>query len=273
MDRLDALLSRFAVSARLFHSGPLCGVTDFTPSDERGQLHLVQQGEVQVSHGRRQHIAVREPSLVFYPRPLAHRFVTDPEHGAQMACAHVAFRAGAIDPVARALPPVVVMPLARLGDARALLDLLFAEAFDARCGRQAVVDRLFEVVLIHVLRALMADGAVDQGLLAGLAHPQLARALVALHESPAEPWTLERLAAAAGLSRSRFAAIFRDTVGATPGDYLAGWRICLAQDLLRRGQPLKAIAPQVGYAGVAALSRAFRGVSGQSPRAWKRALD
>lgn len=73
----------------------------------------------------------------------------------------------------------------------------------------------------------------------------------------------------AGLSRSVFATTFRETVGTTPGQYLQGWRVRLAQKALLRGRPLKVIATEVGYGSEAALSRAFKAQSGQSPRKWK----
>lgn len=93
VDRLDALLQRFSLSARMFHSGALCGVTDFA-AGATGMLHLVSRGTVEVHHGARRMRRIAVPSLVFYPRPHAHRFVTDPAEGAEMACAHVAFDAG-----------------------------------------------------------------------------------------------------------------------------------------------------------------------------------
>jgi AraC-like DNA-binding protein len=94
-----------------------------------------------------------------------------------------------------------------------------------------------------------------------------------MHERPAQAWTLESLATEAGMSRSVFAASFRDTVGATPGDYLARWRVGLAQQALRRGRPLKLVADEVGYGSEAALSRAFKTWVGHSPRDWRRTLD
>ena len=268
-DRLDALLRRFSVTAHMFHAGALCGVNDFAEQAGLGQLHLVRRGPVEVRHAGAAPLLVQEPSVLFYPRPLAHRFDTDPQRGADMACAHVRFNAGSAHPLAAALPAFVCLPLRTLPDSAPVLEALFDEAFQPRCGRQAVVDRLFEVVLIRILRRLLQTGRADVGLLAGLAHPQLARALVAVHERPAQAWTLDGLATTAGLSRSAFAALFRSTVGCTPGDYVARWRVGLAQDWLRRGRALKWIAGEVGYGSEAALSRAFKSHCGQSPREWR----
>lgn len=267
VDRLQSLLERFSVSARMFHSGPLCGINDFD-ANGYGQLHLVRRGPLQVLHaghdGR-----VTEPSLLFYPRPLAHRFVSDAKEGADMACANLAFGGGGHDPVSRALPAFVCLPLAELRGAGAVLDLLFEEAFTRRCGRQAVVDRLFEIVLVLVLRHLLDSGHITAGPLAGLGHAQLAKALTALHERPAQAWTLEAMAVVAGMSRSRFAEVFTQIVGQPPASYLAHYRITLAQDALRRGGWLERIAQEVGYGSAAALSRAFAAACGSSPAQWR----
>ncbi|KAA2285081.1 AraC family transcriptional regulator [Arenimonas fontis] len=268
LDRLQALLQRFTVSARMFHSGPLCGLHDFGDNG-LGQLHLLKRGPIEVRHAG-EHLVVEEPSLLFYPRPLPHRFVSDPDTGADLACANLAFGPGRDNPLARALPHFLRLPLAELSSARAVLELLFEEAFTQRCGRQAVVDRLFEVVLVLLLRYLLDSGRLQGGPLAGLGHPMLAKALVAMHERPAGPWTLDSLARVAGMSRSRFAEVFAQVVGQPPARYLTGFRIALAQDALRRGEPLERIAEQVGYGSSAALSRAFSAECGLSPRQWRR---
>mgnify|MGYP000541201973 CR=1 FL=1 len=116
-DRLEALLSRFRVSARLFHSGPLCGVNDFAPEQGRGQLHLLGGGELRVEHPDGSALAVGEPSLLFYPRPHAHRFISDDTRGADMACAFIEFGDGARNPLTAALPAFVVLPLSALDGA------------------------------------------------------------------------------------------------------------------------------------------------------------
>jgi len=270
-DRLAALIAHFPVAARVFNAGPLCGINTLEEDGVHGQLHLVRAGPLEVVHGR-QSLHIERPSLLLYPRPLTHRFVTDPVRGADMVCAHLTFEGGAGNPIAAALPPVVCLPLEELGGAAPVLGLLFEEAFEQRCGRVALVERLLEVVMIQVLRHLMESGQVQGGMLSGLSHPRLRGALVALHESPASDWTLDALAREAGMSRSVFAAAFRETVGTTPGQYLQNWRIALAQQALRRGRPLKVVAADVGYGSETALSRAFKARTGQSPRAWRNAL-
>ncbi len=269
VDRLEVLLDRFPVSAQVFHAGPLCGINTLEGDDGCGQLHLVQRGPLEVSHAGTT-VRVGEPSLLLYPRPLAHRFSADPERGADVACANLRFEGGVQNPVAAALPAFACLPLAALQGAAPVLALLFEEAFERRCGRQAMVDRLFEVVMIQLLRHLMESGEVRGGLLSGLSHPRLRNAIVAMHESPARDWTLEDLAGVAGMSRSVFAAAFREALGTPPGQYLQGWRVGLAQQALRRGRPLKVVAGEVGYGSEAALSRAFKAHSGLSPRAWKQ---
>lgn len=277
VDRLQGLLSRFSVSARLFHSGPLCGINDFADNG-LGQLHLVRRGPLEVHHAG-EVVHVTEPSLLFYPRPLAHRFISDATVGADMACANLAFGGAAsagvamagTHPIARSLPRFVHLPLAALPGAAPVLDLLFDEAFAQRCGRQIVVDRLFDAVVVLLLRHLLDSGHITDGPLAGLGHPQLAKAIVAMHDEPATPWTLETLAARAGMSRSRFAEVFSQVVGETPAAYLAQYRITLAQQALLRGEGLERIAQQVGYGSAAALSRAITTICGMSPRKWLNA--
>jgi AraC-like DNA-binding protein len=268
-DRLQALLAHFAVHARTFQAGTLCGINALDGSGADGQLHLIRSGEVEVRHAGGTPLHVREPSLLLYPRPMAHRFITDAERGADFVCANLSFEGGAANPIASALPAVVCMPLKQLQGSEAVLELLFIEAVAQYCGRQAMLDRLFEVVLIQVLRQLMEQGQTQVGMLAGLAHRQLRLAIVKMHEEPQKEWSLEDLAAVSGMSRSAFASGFRDAVGLTPGAYLQRWRVGLAQKSLLKGKSLKLIAQDVGYGSEAALSRAFKAQSGKSPREWR----
>ncbi|WP_313067787.1 helix-turn-helix transcriptional regulator, partial [Achromobacter animicus] len=79
---------------------------------------------------------------------------------------------------------------------------------------------------------------------------------------------LAALAGRAGMSRSAFGAAFKHVVGQPPADYLADWRLTLAQSRLREGIAVKTIAAELGYANASALSRIFSQKLGASPRQW-----
>lgn len=268
VDRLAALLGHFSMGARTFQSGPLCGMNTLEATEPYGQLHLIKSGEVRVKHGNHLAFHIQQPTLLFYPRPKTHQFITDPEHGAEFVCAHIAFEGEQANPLVRALPSCVCLPLSSLPDSVSVLNLLFIEAAAQNCGRQALLDRLVEVLLIQILRQLMEEGSTQAGLLAGFAHPQIRRAIVAIHEAPEKNWSVEQLAVTAGMSRSVFSNLFREIVGETPAGYLQNWRVGLVKKWLTQGKSLKLIVAEAGYSSESALSRAFKSQCGQSPREW-----
>ena len=120
-----------------------------------------------------------------------------------------------------------------------------------------------------VRRYLDALPASQTGWLVGLRDPIVGQALAALHGAPAEPWTVDRLARAAGLSRSVLADRFTALVGQPPMQYLAMWRMQLASRLLLDGAQVAAAASAVGYESEAAFSRAFKKLVGESPGTWR----
>lgn len=275
LDRLSAVLDRFRVQAALFHTGLLCGNHVFEAQPGRAFMHVLRRGEMQVRHlpGETEvpHLQLSEPSLLLYPRPLHHVFVQAPQEGSDFTCATLDFDGGARNPFVQSLPAVIHVPLSAIEGLSPALDLLFAEADTLRCGSRLLVSRLFEVVLIQLLRWIIdhpAQVGVASGLIQGLSDPRLAKSLVALHQAPEEGWPLERMAAIAGMSRSAFAATFKTAIGTTPASYLLDWRLTLATSMMRAGRPLKLIAAELGFAGNASLSKAFRQRMQVSPREW-----
>ncbi|KHK58947.1 AraC family transcriptional regulator [Ralstonia sp. A12] len=281
LDRLSGLLERFRVRARLFHSGPLCGVTQFAPDAGQGFLHVLRRGELELTHpdpveGLPTHLRVQAPAVLFYPRPVAHCFHNPPVDGSDFTCATLDFDGGVLNPLARGLPALVVLPLEKVEGLDAALALLFAETDRVRCGQRVLADRLFDVVCIQLLRWLLdhpESAGIQPGLIAGLSDPRLARTMVAVHEAPGAAWTLDTMAARAGMSRSAFAAAFKQIVGQTPADYVADWRVSLAQTRLREGRPIQLLAEELGYAGPSALSRVFKERTGLSPRDWRKRFE
>jgi AraC-like DNA-binding protein len=267
-DRLASLLNRFELRARVFQTGVLCQAASFDDAGGAGHIHVLRRGVLKLAAAGARPQTIAEPSLIFFPRPVAHRLLPQGREGVDLVCATVEFGAWMHNPLTRAVPRVIVLPLTEAGPLADALGLLFGEAIASHCGRQAVLDRVGEVVIILLMRHLMDRKLVSYGVLAGLADPRLMKAINAMHEEPARSWTLADLAAVAGMSRARFALHFRQTVGQTPGNYLAEWRIGLAQSLLRKGKSVKVVADQVGYESASALARAFTSRIRLAPSAW-----
>ncbi|MEO7246766.1 MAG: AraC family transcriptional regulator [Rubrivivax sp.] len=105
---------------------------------------------------------------------------------------------------------------------------------------------------------------------AGLRDPLVAGVLARLHGAPAQAWTLPRLAAAVGASRTVLADRFVRLVGQPPMHYLTAWRMQLAARLLaERSATVQSVAGAVGYTSEAAFSRAFKRHTGKPPSAWR----
>lgn len=266
-DRLVELLKCFELRADTFQAGPMCHSAAYDAGGGSGHIHVVRSGKLRVENTGEAPFIVTEPSLIFYLNPTTHR-MTPVDGEVDLVCARIEFGVGVHNPVARALPDMVLIKLQDMPALAMTLQVMFRESAEHHCGRQAVLDRLLEVVIIQVLRDLMDQNRLETGLLAGLAEPRLARAINAMHANPGMAWPLEDLAAEAGMSRARFAATFKSVVGMTPGTYLSEWRLGVAQSLLRKGKPVQLVADEVGYGSASALSRAFRAQTGKSPREW-----
>ncbi|QRG06969.1 AraC family transcriptional regulator [Xanthobacter dioxanivorans] len=153
-----------------------------------------------------------------------------------------------------------------------IVDLIMDECGADRPGRDMILERLLEVMLVECLRWHgLTDDTRPAGLLAGMRDPALAKVLRAMHADVRVGWTVADLATLAGMSRSAFAARFGETLGCAPIEYLARWRMALAQDALSRGgQSLERLAEEIGYESASAFSTAFRRRVGMSPGLFAR---
>ena len=172
-------------------------------------------------------------------------------------------------PLLDSLPEVVHVPaqLGRHPQLRAIVDLLTAELDHGLPGGGVVAPALLDALLVYVLRAWLSEQ--DQGgagWAAALSDPDLAATLGEMHADPGRQWTVEELAAHAGMSRATFARRFAAGVGESPLAYLTRWRMVVAARRLRGGgEPLAAIARQVGYGSEYAFAKAFKRAHGVAP--------
>jgi AraC-like DNA-binding protein len=151
-----------------------------------------------------------------------------------------------------------------------LVRLVGEESSELRPGRDLVLGRLVEVLLIETLRSTSGEDA-PPGLLRGLADARLAPAMKQMHGQVARSWTMAQLAEKAALSRSAFFERFTRTVGLPPMEYLLAWRMVVAKDLLRRHDiRLTEVAERVGYSSASTFSAAFNRHVGQPPSRFAR---
>ncbi|APR76010.1 Transcriptional regulator, AraC family protein [Minicystis rosea] len=151
-----------------------------------------------------------------------------------------------------------------------LVRLVGDESTAQRSGRDLVLKRLVEVLLIEALRSTSGDDA-PPGLLRGLSDARLAAAIRQMHTHLARPWTVAQLAKTAALSRSAFFERFTRTVGLPPMEYLLAWRMAVARDLLRSDCGISEVAERVGYSSASTFSTAFNRHVGQPPGRYARA--
>jgi AraC-like DNA-binding protein len=151
-----------------------------------------------------------------------------------------------------------------------LVKLVGEEAGAHRPGRDLVLSRLIEVLLIEALRSTQSKDA-PPGLLRGLGDARISEAIRHMHGDPARAWTVEQLARKAALSRSAFFERFMRAVGLAPMEYLLGWRMAVAKDLLRHQDVgLAEVAERVGYGSASTFSTAFSRHVGQPPGRYAR---
>jgi AraC-like DNA-binding protein len=195
------------------------------------------------------------------------------EH-AVVVCGFLGLDARPFNPILSALPRVLHLPRAMPGyDAwfESFLKAAVSESNQRRPGGEAILDRMSEMLFVEVLRRYIdALPAGQTGWLAGMRDPAVGRALALLHEKPEAPWTLERLADDAAMSRSTLHERFVHFIGQPPMQYLTRWRMQVATALLRDTQAkLVEVALRVGYESEAAFSRAFKRSVGVAPGAWR----
>ena len=211
----------------------------------------------------------REPSPSPSPSPSP-----TPSRRTELLCGKYRLDRSRVHPLMAELPPVVHLPN-RVGsnpELRSAIDLLGRELGAQQPGSGTAVPGLVDLLLVYMIRSWMA-GAATGVWPAVLGDPVAAAALRALHADPAAPWTIERLAAAAGVSRATLARRFTALVGRSPMAYLTWWRLMSAAALLRdTTDPLAAVARRVGYGTPYALSHAFHREFGTTPGRYRSSV-
>lgn len=181
---------------------------------------------------------------------------------------HCRFETSARDLLVSLLPEIIhVTGHDRL---MALVPVIHEETRAARPGRELILERLLEVLMIEALRS-GPTVEMPPGLLRGLHDRQLATSLQRIHSAKGKDLSVTGLAREAGMSRSGFFEKFRREIGRSPMEYVTDWRMAIAKTLLKQGKHTNTeIALKVGYGSASAFGLAFARHVGLSPRTFQK---
>jgi AraC-like DNA-binding protein len=269
MDQLSQILQNLSFNADVFFSGNLCGIQSLGGSDsKKGHLHLLRTGVLTLVCEEGHKITLDKPSVIFMPGPSKHQVIASESSQAELVCVDIDFHSGSGNALVTALPKLICLDIETNNALGKTAHWLFEEAFNSQPGQQIIVNKLGDIFLVQILRHILKNGLVVQGMLSGMAHPQLSKTMKAIHENPEMPWTVDSMAEKALMSRAKFAALFKETIAQSPNDYLTDLRIAIAQGLLKKDMPVSIVANEVGYEHGSALARVFRKKIGISPKEW-----
>ena len=183
-------------------------------------------------------------------------------YSATLICGHFEFDNRLDHPFIQELPSflhITDTDLRNFSWLKNITDLVIRETGKQDAGSRIIVDKLGEVLFIHILRAYIQNNASDRGFITALRDERISKVLNAIHTTPDKNWQLPSLAQIAGMSRTSFANRFKLLVGDTPHNYLTLWRILEAKELLvESSKTVGEIAQDVGYHSEAAFNRVFK---------------
>lgn len=196
---------------------------------------------------------------------------------ATLICGHFEFDRTFDHPFISELPKVILITDAERKSfswLKNITDLIVHETQNNSEGSSIIINKLGEILFIHIMRAYLHTNDSKKNFLAALKDSRMIKALKAIHATPEHPWQLASLAQLSGMSRTGFINQFKLLLGETPRIYLTNWRITCAKELLEMGElSVGEIAESVGYKSEAAFNRVFKKYTSQTPLKYRQALQ
>jgi len=233
-----------------------------------GDLALVRGGPDHfIAHDPGAHCVLPE---VFRSQHTADEVTQDPQ-AAVFLCGAYRFAGDIGAGLVSALPLVLSIPSSMDNPVHGVVALLSRELANIEPGRQTVLDRLLDVLVVLGLRSGLACSTNAPAWFRAASDPRLSRALQAMHADAGKPWTVDELAGLSNMSRATFARVFQELLGQAPMKYLTDWRMAVARDLLlTQDIALIDIAERVGYSSLYAFTATFSRHHGQPPGRWRQ---
>ncbi len=151
--------------------------------------------------------------------------------------------------------------------------VMLRDALDADDISSGIMfEAMSRVLLVKLLQRYGKRRPEEAALSARFTSAHYHRVLAYIRKRLDQTITVEELAREAGMSASHFSRVFKETLGATPMQYVLAYRIEQAIKLMADATlPLGEIALACGFADQAHFSRSFKQVTGQTPRQFRAA--
>ncbi len=292
-DLIESILSQLSLRTRVFHRGKHCGNWQLDLEQSNKVLfHFVSEGSCIVElQEQKAIIALVQGDLLLFLKPGKHVLRASKKVGEEniqtpvsgetlnnnssgLICAYVEFDPTFHNPLFEAMPSYVVVKANSHTDTtwlKHLLGLLFAEANTETTASQTVIERLTDILFIHIIRSYLTNYPAHTGILAAYNDPGLRAVLELMHENPQKPWSIADFSSAANLSRSVFVEKFSRTLEVSPMAYLTMQRMDYAYRKLSEGKcKIIDVALDCGYENESSFSKAFKRMYGITPGALNR---
>ena len=252
----------------MFFSGKLCGIQDFEGEESGGTLHFVKAGLITLLNSEKHQIRLSQNSIIFIPGGMKHHLKVESNEDAELVCASIQIPTHQRTLLTDQLPKFICVSAEDDLSLSETARHIFDEAFDVQYGRQPIINRLCEILIIQLIRHVIKNGFVDAGAFAANANPKLSPLMQAMQEFPARGWSVEGMAEYVAMSRSKFSHLFKETVGLPPMEYLTELRLSYAKTLLLNNKPVNLVALEVGYETASSLAKVFKKRFGITPKKW-----
>ena len=186
-----------------------------------------------------------------------------------LVCGYFEFERHSWNPLLNSLPDVMVIKGEEVSKTALMSTVIECIVFEVESqyeGRNAMIDKLSEVLFIHIIRNHIQSGVSRGSYLGALADKQISVALTCIHEQPGNSWSVEMLAQKTGMSRSMFSNKFHQLVQMTPMQYVACWRMQSAHEqFTNTNKSVAQVAESFGYQAESSFSKAFKKHFGYGP--------
>lgn len=296
MDILSDHLKTCQLSAHVFLHSNFCGTWAVdTSGEEKATFHMIARGAAWLHlPDESSPIALRSGDVVVFPHDAIHTIsnsetppppeqprnqpsqATDEGPNTTLICGYFEFERHSWNPLLNALPDVMVIKSEHIANTALMDDIIRNIIYETEtegAGSDVVIDKLSEVLFIHVIRTHMQQQKTSAGFISALADKQISKAMASFHSKPGDSWSVESLATSAGMSRSAFADKFHKLVNMTPMQYVTCWRMQRAHErLVTIKESVIQVAEQSGYQSEAAFAKAFKKHFGFGPGIVRRKI-